>query len=99
MKTTFSYSPGIFRNQAPAILKSSKRSEVMGVDEKRPRTKFPITKPPKHNTQKQNTQDFKISKVTKCPKQQKAQITKHPKLQDVQSYRMFKIQNFLKMSK
>ena len=56
-----------------------------GVDTKRPKTKCPITKHPKHNTQKQNTQDFKMSKVTKCP--------------NVQNYNMFKVTKCQKFSK
>ena len=59
---------------------------------KRPQTKFTITKHPK-----QNTQDFKMSNVTKCPKQQKAQITNCTKLQIVQSYKMSKLTKYPKL--
>ena len=64
------------------------------VDTKRPKTKCLITKHPNQNTQVQNTQDFKISKVTKRPNLQNVQnynISKCPKLQNVQ--------NFLRISK
>ena len=54
-----------------------------------------------------NFGDFKMSEVTECPKQQKAQIKKYPKLQNILSYKMSKVtkcpklQNILsyKMSK
>ena len=45
-----------------------------GVDTNRPKTKCPITK---HKYQKHNTQDFKMSNVTKCSM-----------LQNVQRYKM-----------
>ena len=69
---------------------------VLGVE-----TKNPITKHPKHNTQ-----DFKMSKVTKCQKFQnvqgivqnykKPEVTKCSKLQNVISYKMSKVTKCLK---
>jgi len=58
-----------------------------------PKTKCPMLQ----IVQKQNTQDNKKPKFTKCPKLQNVQnykmpkITKCPKLQNVQNYKMSKI--------
>ena len=44
-----------------------------------------------------NFGDFKMSKVTECPKQQKAQIKKYPKLQNILSYKMSKVTEYPKL--
>ena len=44
-----------------------------------------------------NFGDFKMSEVTECPKQQKAQIKKYPKLQNILSYKMSKVTEYPKL--
>ena len=73
--------------------------KVEGVDTKRPKTKFPITRHPKlHITQKQNAQRYKSSKK-KHPNNKTPKITKSPNLQNVQSYKMSKNYTMSKITK